>query len=416
VAKSISAYDTAVSDDLYGSTAHYVSRTRLESMLNREFDMILTRSDAKRGENTSFFVYADTAATRHDSGGHAWMGVKFQIHPRSAPSQIIAHVELRDVTTLAQQRALGVVGVNLLHAAFLEHQSPEKLIGSMMDNLRRGRVEVDLIRFSGAAFESVDNRLMSLQLVEQQLTDAVMFTVDGEVEQASEVISGKAVLLERGTFRPVTNITREMLDSALAQYRKAGAHDVVVLMEMTLNNLLSGRVIDHQDFLARVDTLGALGKMVMISSFARFDRVISYLRVYTRQPISIALGAPTLIEIFEEKYYAGVEGGVLEGLGRLFQAGVKLYVYPMKTQREGMVINSDHLPVPQESAQLYDYLRKRGHIEPIEEYREERLHLYPADVLKKIREGDPEWEKMVPAQAAALIKQRHLFGYKSAAR
>src|SRR5579862_4512036 len=334
VAKSISAYDTSVSDELYGATDHYVSRKRLESMLAHEFDLLRKWSDPKRGEQTAFFVFADTAATRHDLGGHAWVGLMFQTEPRSEPSEIIAHVELRDITTAAQQRALGILGVNFIHAALFLHQQPDKLVGSLMDSLRRGSVEVDLIRFSGPAFQGTDNRLMSLQLVEQELTDAVMFTVDGEVEQASEVISGKSVLLERGTFRPVTNVTREMLDSALAQLKQdpqAKPGDLAVLMEMTLNNLLSGKVVDHQDFLARVDTLGALGKMVMISNHTRFDQVISYVRKYTQERISLVLGAPTLIEIFNEKYYADVAGGLLEGLGRLFRGGVTLYVYPMKT-------------------------------------------------------------------------------------
>lgn len=414
VAKSISAYDTAVSDDLYGPAEHYVSRRRLQAMLDREYSLLLKRSDAKHGEHTCFFVFADTAATQHESGGHAWVGLRFQIEPRSEPSEIIAHVQLLDATTLGQQRALGVLGVNFLHAVFSDHRDPSKLIGSFMDDLNRRRIEVDLIRFSGGAFDGVDNRLMSLHLVEQELTDAVMFTVDGEVEQASEVISGNPVLLERGAFRPVTNITREMLDSALEQLRRdPKAREPVVLMEMTLNNLLTGRVIDHQDFLARVDTLGALGKMVMISNYARFDRVISFLRKYTRERISLVLGAPTLIEIFNDKYYRALEGGLLEGLGRLFRDGVKLYVYPMKTGRDGAVIDAKTLAVPPDCAPLYDYLWQKGHIEAIRQFREDRLHVYPADVLARIQSGDSEWEKMVPRQAAVLIKQRKLFGYNT---
>jgi len=141
---------------------------------------------------------------------------------------------------------------------------------ALMDGLRRERAEVDMIKVSGPAFTGVDNRLMSLQLVEQVLTDAVLFTVHGEVEQASEVLSGKPVLMERGTFRLVTNVTKEMLDRSLEQLHgdpRMESEDPVVLMEMTLNNLMTEHIIDHKDFLARADTLSAGGKMVMISNY-----------------------------------------------------------------------------------------------------------------------------------------------------
>jgi hypothetical protein len=424
VAKSISAYDTAVSDEIYGKAGHYVSRERLESMLDYEYNLLLRRVDATRGEKTSFFVFADTVATRtrtDSPGGHGWLGVRFQTAPRAEPSEIILHVQLLDHVTVAKQEALGMLGVNLIHAAFFLNESPHELIAALSEGLRRTQVEVDMIRLSGPAFHGVDNRLMSLQLVEQGLTDATMFTAEGEVVQPSEAISGKALLMERGAFRPVTNVTWEMLQGAQRQFRStrpaAGATAVpakapVVLMEMTLSNLVTGHRIDHGDFLARASMLNALGITVMISNYDRFDLVTSYLRRYTKEPIVMVMGAPTLVGIFEEKYYSALPGGILEGLGRLFQGDTTLYVYPMKAGPDAPVVDAVSLPLAPLSRRLYWYLLESGQIQSVREFREEQLHVYPDDVLAKIQSGDMTWESMVPPQVAEIIRSRGLFGYK----
>ena len=417
VAKSISAYDTTVSDELYGPSDHYVSRARLEAMLGYEYNLLVQRLNAKRGANSAFFAFADTVVTHTRSGkagGHGWLGIRFQTQPQSEPSDIVVHVQLLDAVTVAAQEVLGVLGVNLIYGALYGPGDPVRLIGELRDGTHRGQLEVDLIKFSGPAFAGVDNRLMSLQLVEQGLTDAAMFNAQKEVVQPSEVLSGKAVVMERGAFRPVTNVTQEMLDSALRQLRGdpgLESLDPVVLMEMTLSNLMTGGGIDHRDFLARADLLNALGRPVMISNYTRFDLVTSYLRKYTKDWIVMVMGAPTMREIFDEKYYSDLEGGLLEGLGRLVQGKVKLYVYPMKTGESGTVVGAETLPVPPASQRLYAHLLERGHIEPIREFREEQLHVYPDDVLAMIQAGDAGWENLVPPPVAALIKSRQLFGY-----
>jgi len=196
VAKSISAYDMATSDGLYGATQHYVSRARLEAMLDREFSLLLEQLDAQRGERNAFFVFADTAATHgsfRSSGGHGWLGVRFQDQPRVKPSEVIIHIEMLDAFSVRQQEAVGLVGVNLIYGAFQWHQDPPALIRSLMDGLDRRRIEIDMIKFSGPAFSAVDNRLTSLQLVELGFTDAAMFTADGEVVQPSEVLHKRPI-------------------------------------------------------------------------------------------------------------------------------------------------------------------------------------------------------------------------------
>ncbi len=419
VAKSMSAYDMTVSDAVYGKSDRYVSRNRLEAMLDHEYNQLIKRLDQQRGATTMFFVFADTVATRsvsHKRDGHGWLGLRFQHQFRAKPSDIIIHVRLNDVVSMSEQEALGVLGVNLIYGALFRHRKPQVMISMLMDDLSRQRIEVDTIKFSGPAFESVDNRLMSLQLLEQGLTDATMFTAEGEVVQPSEVLYQKPVMIERGSFRPVTNVTVGMLEQALQQFHtdpESGGEDPVVVFEMTLNNLLTGERIDHRDFLARVDLLGAFGKMVMISNFTRFDLVVSCLRRYTHNWIGLVAGFPTLQEIFDEKYYAELAGGILEGLGLLFSGKVRLYVYPTKEFEGGEVETAEALQLAPKLRPLYDYLYQNRFIEPVRDFETHNLEILPRDVLERIRSGDPSWEEMVPAQAAALIKKHKLFGYRN---
>ena len=286
IAKTMSAYDMTFSDAIYGPTDRYVSRVRLRTMLDHEYGLLLERLDTKLGDEKAFFVFADTVAARsfkQHNESHGWLGVRFQSAPRREPNQIIIHVRMLDEANVEQQEALGVIGVNLLYGAFY-HQQPEKLISSLQEHLAPERIEVDMIKFSGPAFQRVDNRLMSLQLVSQGLTNAVMFRADGETVQPAEVFYGRAILVERGSFRPVTYATNDMLDGArrvfLAQ-SGCSEKDLVVLMEMTLENLFAEGQLNHADFLARVDILGALGRTVLISKFAEYYRLAGYLFRYT---------------------------------------------------------------------------------------------------------------------------------------
>jgi hypothetical protein len=418
IALTVSAYDMAISDGIYGPTQHYVSRQRLEAMLDHEYKRLVERLDRTRGERTAFFVFADTSATQthsHRPAGHSWLGVRFQAEPRGEPSEIILHVQMLDPVTVEQQEALGLAGVNLIYGAFYYADDPAHLIASLMDDLSRRRIEIDMIKFSGPAFAKVDNRLMSLQLVEQRLTEAAMFTADGEVVQPAEVLYNKPVMMGRGSFRPVTNVGLEIMDRAVRQLQQDSpdAQDLVAIMEMTLNNLMSEQAIDHRDFLARVDILRALGKMVMVSNYTRFDGVTSYLRRYTQNWIGMAMGVPTLRELFEEKYYTEMEGGILEGLGRLFQGRVRLFIYPTRDTDAGELTTSDRLEVKPELKHLYRHLLENGYIESIREFDPGELQFTPGGVLASIQSGDPGWEKLVPPQAAEVIKREGLFGYQA---
>jgi len=417
IAKTMSAYDMTFSDAIYGPADRYVSRVRLQTMLDHEYNLLVERLDGKFGAEKTFFVFADTVAARsfkERNESHGWLGVRFQSQPRGQPSEIIIHIRLLDEGNVEQQEALGVIGLNLLYGAFY-HAQPEKVISSLQENLAAGQIEVDMIKFSGPLFQGIDNRLMSLQLVSHGLTNAVMFKADGDTVQPAEVFYKKAILVERGSFRPVTCATNDMLDGARRVFLpqcECSPEDLVVLMEMTLENLLAGGQLDHADFLARVDILGALGRTVLISKFREYYRLAGYLFRYTNKPIGLVMGVPSLVEIFEDKYYTNLEGGILEAVGRMFKGGLRLYVYPMIDEASGKIITATQIEVAPNLHSLFRYLIDNQCVQEITDYHPEYLRIHPPDVLAKLQSGDTSWERMVPPEVVHIIKNREFFGYR----
>jgi hypothetical protein len=439
IAKTISAYDMAFSDAIYGKAPRYVSRERLALMLEHEYQLLIERLASTRGDRTTFFVFADTVAARSYKGtndAHGWLGIRFQTEPGGPPSEIVLHVRMWDKENVLQQDALGIVGTNLVYGAFYYRDDPKKFTESLLDNLSTDRIEVDMLKFNGPAFKHVDNRLMSLQLVQFGLTNAVMFGANGEVVQPSEVLYKKAILVERGSFRPVTHVNVDMLNCATAQFVQeplVKGKEVIVLMEITMNNLLAAGSLDAQDFLSRVDLLSDLGFTVLISNYSEYFRLTSYFRRFTKEMIGVAMGINNLLEIFNEKYYENLEGGILESFGRLFRNSVKLYVYPMRQDAYGFYLNSTPGAVaPSGNAQsfastvlitaknvqvvdhlrnLYNHLLENHYIECIVGFDQNILHIFSRDVLRRIKENDPSWEEMAPESVVNAIKKRHLFGY-----
>jgi hypothetical protein len=420
VAKTISAYDMAVSDAVYGPGKRYVSRQRLQAMLDHEWTLLLERLNATRGGTTKFFVFADTVTAKSYSRqeeGQGWLGIRFQAQMNDRPSEIIIHARMWDQENARQQEALGILGVNLIHGAFYHHDKPPALIGSLMDELTRDRMEVDMIKLSGPAFDGVDNRLASLQLVQQRLTNAALFSPDGEVVEPAELLYHAPLLIERGSFRPVTRVALDMMDRSLELMRgepDGKSHDPVVLMEMTLRNLLTlDEQVDHADFLARMDTLRALGRTVMVSNYSRFHNVTGYLRRYTQERIGMVLGVPTLAEIFEEKYYEDLGGGLLEALGRLLAGPVRLYIYPWRNP-DGEKVTAETCRVPSNLFHLYTHLLTNGYIRSLEASPGVEIAVLPRTVRERIRERDSAWETLVPPEVVKVIRERGLFGYRSA--
>ncbi len=418
VAKTISAYDMTVSDAIYGPAERYVSRQRLAAMLSHEYNLVIERLDKPRGDKTQFFAFANTVTTRsytRQDDGQGWLGIRFQGAPRQRPSEVIIHVRLLDPEPVREQEALGIVGVNLIHAAFYKHTSPINFIIALLDGLSRQRVEIDMVKFSGPCFAGVDNRLMTLQLVEHGMTDAAIFTADGESVIASEMLYKKPVLVERGSFRPLTNPMLDMLERAHEQFmleKSLGGETPVTLMEMTLKQLQVGEVIDHGDFLDRVDTLRTLGRPVLISNYRRYHRLVQFLSTYTAKSIGLPLGLNRLKDVLDDKNYEDLGGGLMESLGQLFRKGVKLYVYPYLNRETGKVMTLDTFQPAPHLSHLYAHLVTNGFITEIKNYNADHLAVSSSWVLEKLQTGDREWEKQVPPPIAELIRGKKLFGCK----
>ena len=416
IAKAMSAYDMKFSDSIYGSCGRYVSRERLQAMLDHEYQLLNERLGETRGVNSAFFAFANTVAAHSFSQkqlGHGWLGIRFQRAPGEAPSQIDLHVQLKGQENIQDQETLGLLGVNLIYAALYLHETPDGLLASLLDQLSTDLLAIDMIDFSGPAFSKVDNRLMALRLVQKGLSNAAMFRADGKVVQPADALYKKAVLVERSRFRPPTRLTMRLLDCAYTAFCKDSDVDtdkVIVLSEMTLHNLIEGDDIDVQDFLHRAEILCALGKHVLISNYGEFYRLAQYLSAYTRLPIGIALGVPTLMQVFDQKYYDHLEGGILEAFGRLFKNDLRLYVCPMLDPGSGELVTVRNAKVQENLRYLYQHMLENNLIREIDAIDKDELSIFSHDVLAKIRKGESDWERLVPEKVVGIIRNKRLFG------
>ena len=417
ISKSISAYDMQVSDAIYGPSKRYVSRDRLEAMLAHEQHLTRTRLSVGRGDDSCFFSFADTVTARNYLGTndcHAWMGIRFQDKPHADDSTIIVHVRLLDDTNAAQQEALGVLGVNLIHSAYTLYETPTQLVAALLDGLSVERIEIDMINFSGPVFAGVDNRVMSLRLVELGLTGVAMFAANGEVLQPSEALRKKTLLVQRGRFRPITHINMDILRSALetlARQCEIDEEDILPIFEISMHNLMEESYVCLDDFISRADIISTTGCAVMISDFREYHRLAQYLYRYTDKTIGLPMGLETLRTLFEERYYDNLDGGILEGLGRLFKAHLNLLAYPLKNADTGQIESLDDVRLKGSLPHLFEYLRDRGFIRTIENPSHKYLDIRSHNVLSMIAAGDERWTELVPAGVASAIVERRLFGY-----
>ena len=414
VARAISAYDTAMSDQIYGSAERYVSRQRLQAMLEREYAALLQTLGSTRGDRSAFFVLADTVATRsysYHQDGQGWLGIRFQDRPGAEPSEVLIHVYLFDGDAAREQEALGIVGVNLAYGAFYHHAEPAELVASLLDGLERERVEIDMVKVTGPAFAGFDPRLASLRLVELGYTEAVMLAADGEVVQPSEVLYKRPLLVERGTFRPPTKVTLDLLARARERFLHeldVGAREPAVLLEMTLRSLSDDRGVDHRDFLDRAEILHALGHPVLVSRSQANYALVETLSRYLPPRIGIALGIPTLRAVMSDDY-ENLAGGRLEAIGRLFKNATKLYVYPTLDADPGRLVTVEDMPIARDMQHLYRHLLDNQRIEGLAGD-PSLLQIRTADILARLQRGDSTWEAAVPEPVAAIIKARGLFG------
>jgi hypothetical protein len=421
IAKTMSAYDMTFSDAIYGPepSGRYVVESRLKKMLNHEYNLIRKRLAEKRGENTTFFAFANTVVAlnyQKNNDPHGWIGLRFQLEPNGQPNEVIIHVRMLDNDGLLQQQALGIIGVNLLYGCFYYHKSPETLLVSLMDDLSNERIEIDMIRFEGPNFKAVDNRLMSLYLVKHGFTNAALFGPDGDVLQPSEVLYKKHVVTLRGRFRPVTYVNLDMLKAGFEQFMEDDEVDpdkLVIVSELTLHSLMSGGAtdIDEQDFLDRVDLLCALGQTVMISNYHEYHKLVAYLSRFTKLKMALLVGINNLEYIFDESHYNKLAGGILESFATLFSRNVKLLVYPMLRDNNPELYNCKRFKLPPHQKDLFEYLLANNKLEDIRDFHAENLHIYSDNVLAMIRRKESGWENMVPLEVAQMIKEKNLFDH-----
>lgn len=423
IAKTISAYDMDFSDAIYGKEEdkRYVTENRLKKMLDKEFRLVLERVGEKRPSNSTYFAFADTiTAKSYSQKGeyHGWMGIKLQLYPRAAPSEILLHVRMLDDSNLMQQEAVGILGVNLIYGAFNYYTDVQKLIRSLGDNLEWGRLEIDLIRFTGPYFNEVDNRLMALKLVEMELSDAVVFASDRKtLVHPSELFYKREVLILRSMFKPVTNVSIDMMNGGMDMFlRTTGVKEktAMAIPEISIAEMRKSGTIDMQDILDRVDCLNLLNYPVIVTNYLRFFRVRAYLSRYTKGNVAFVLGIPNLITLFDTDYYEGLKGGILGAFASLFDRETLLFVYPMRSKIDpGQIITAKTFPVPEPLKHFYYYLRANQMILPVEKYNVENMHIWPEDIRNQIQKGRGEWESSVPEVVTKEIIRRHLFGFGS---
>lgn len=424
IAKTMSAYDMTFSDAIYGiqQSKRYVSEQRLTSMLDHEYCLLLERLALQRGNTTKFFAFAGTFSALNylkTNEGHGWMGVRFQQEPNGVLHNVVLHVKLLDNDNILQQQAVGILGVNLLYACFYYNDTSSVFLQSLIDNLTKDRIQIDMVRFDGPGFSKVDNRLVSLYLVKYGFSDAAVFGPDGENLQPSEVLYKKHIVVMRGRFRPLINVHLDMLNRGVEQFMQEPDVDsskVVVVTELTLQSLKERNAdpdaeIDEKDFLDRVDILCSLGQTVLISNFHEYYKLVAYLSKITKLKIGVVLGYPNLEYIFSEQHYANLPGGILESFATLFSRKVKLLIYP--TFSNGVIWNCKKFSPPTHLVDLLEYLIVNDKIEDIKDYNENNLHVQTDKVLQLIKQGMPGWEEYVPTEVADIIKERSLFGFKA---
>lgn len=422
VARTVSAYDMKFSDYLYGKspTGRYVCKDRLVQMLNREFNS-LTDLLKERESNTRFFAFANTVATlnyRKDNESHGWLGVRFQLHPGSKYNEVIIHVRLLENDGVQQQQTLGVLGVNLIYACYYNYQYPNSFLQSLLEDISSDRVEIDMISMHGPELDYVDNRLLAVQLVKNGMTPAAMFDRHSQVQQPSDMLYKKNIMVLRGSFRPITHAGFDMLKNGFALFKEEvgyqkGDINTKVICEITLNNLIEEGSFDERDFLDRVDILSGMGQNVMVSSFREFYKLAGWFQRFRLFNIRMVMGALTFQKVLDERYYRELKGGTLEAFGQLFMNNLRVYVYPGQQSPDSSVLTLSNIPVDKNIKHLYRHLTENQYIMDIPEYREEVLPWFSHIVLQKIKNNDPSWEKMVPRYVSAFIKSKRLFGYQA---
>jgi hypothetical protein len=352
VAKSISAYDKEVSDNLYGSGSRYVSKQRLEAMLDNEWTQLLTQLGKTRGQQTRFFCFVDTVSARNFAGtndAHGWIGLRFQLQPGGPPSDVLLHVDMRDPSNVLQQQAIGILGVNLIYAAFYEGQNKESFLEGLAQDVVAERIEIDYVDLRGPAFESWDRRALLVHLVRAGLAEAIFFSSKGSTVPPTEALHNKAVVLAPGYFGHTdavhSQVHTRLLASGIQELQKelgetnsvTAGFFCLTVAPFTPNEPAP----EITDLLRRIDALLAAGGDVLLFRQVELYHMTALVNRHTTAPVRFVAGLSLMIRASADAY-SNLEGRRLEALARLFAQNVRIYVYGMTATdlREWLQSNS----------------------------------------------------------------------------
>lgn len=417
IAKTMSAYDMSVSDEVYGKAKRYVCRERIEQMLDTEYALLTDRLHVERGDKTAFFAYAATIQAKSYNKKnycHGHIGLRFQHKPNAKPSDIHIHVHMLDNTAELQAQALGMVGVNLIYGASYFWREPKKIIETLLDELSSERLEIDFIEFSGEAFKDVENRLMNLQLIRSWCTRAVLFDEKGHSKIPSEGLRKVPVLTIRGSFRPPTKVNGDMFASgrkSFAKLRDIPESSILTVAELTLAELGNESERSEQDFLSRVDLLSSLGHSVLVSDYYRFFSLRGWLRTHTQQPFAITLSVRDIPNLLEPKYYDDLKGGLLEGMGKLFPDDTHVFVYPSILDGKYVSLSDVHLDKKQES--LLNYLIDNQLLVDCPLVNRDNLSISSKVIHQMMQAKQDGWQNWVDSRVVEKIESNYMFSYSS---
>jgi len=383
VAKSISAYDKMVSDDIYGAGSRYVSKERLLAMLDYEYVSLLERLRSTRGQGTRFFVFADTVAVRNyqnTNEQHGWLGIRFQAEANSQPSQIVLHINLRDPTAELQQKAIGILGVNLVYAAFHQRSGIETFLDGLFGELSTSRLEIDVIELSGEAFAAEDERLWCLELLRHKMAHAIAFDAGGKIAEPSSRLRKRPLLVLRGSFSRPEYFDSRLFDAGrrqLAAEEEPSERGPAAILELTIHHVSHAEEFSLAGIMECVQKAAPLGS-VLVTDYPETYKLSRYLRRHTTEAVRFLINVATAAKMLNEAFYLSLPGTLLEGLGKLLATNVKLYIAPMRADAFHAAIGNlpgidvknsgerlvtlDDLAPSAPTRYLWEYLRVSGRV------------------------------------------------------
>lgn len=381
IAKTMSAYDMVFSNSIYGAeeSGRYVSESRLDKMIRHEFGLLSERLHGPQYENKTFFAFADTVTTLNfnkTNDPHGWLGIRFQLTPGGEPHEIVFHVRLLDSDSNLQQNVLGVLGVNLVYAAYFYNDDLQAMIESLVDNLSVGSVEIDLISINGPQFKSANDRLVNLYLIAKGFSGAAIFDPNGEARQSKDVLYKKDVMILRTKFGQKSTPNFDLFNRAVEQFKrsqKVDDNNIVVLIEILMTNFLDDTAEIGNDelekFAKRAEELCATGNHVIVSDFARNHKLAQYLSRCNPKSVGISTNIANLRNIFNSENYKGnYTDELLAYISDLFSKKAKLYAYPYLDKTNNQIITTKNMPVSKEAKHLFEFLVQNGYITDIDDY------------------------------------------------